>query len=337
MYTSTGEYVGTAYLQEQPPYNEVLGPVQPRGSTAGLMIRNGRLIAQWGNIHRPDMTFSVAKSFLSVLVGLAIADGLIQDVRAPVISTPACRAGLAQHFSGDHNARITWQQLLHQTSEWSGSLWSKPDTVDANRQTDAGAEVDNSLKGTARERHDPGSHWEYNDVRVNLLALCLLHVFRRPLEQVLAERIMTPIGASRTWRWLAYANALEPIDGTLMPSVPGGGHWGGGLVISALDLARFGYLVLRGGTWRDETLIDQNWIDELKVACPHNPNYSYMWWLNTHGKQCPDAPHSCFYAAGAGSNIVWIDPDNDLVVVCRWTAKEKVGPLIGKFTAAIRL
>ncbi|MGI9410895.1 MAG: serine hydrolase domain-containing protein [Hyphomicrobiaceae bacterium] len=336
MYTAEGQYVGTAYLQERPPHNEVLGPVQPRGPTAGVVIRHGRLVAQWGDIHRADMTFSVAKSFLAILTGIAVGDGLIRDVEEPVLAASERRQELAPYFAGEGNQAITWAHLLQQTSEWSGELWTKPDTVDSNRQTQAGAEVDNSRKGTHRERKAPGQHWEYNDVRVNLLALCLLHVFRRPLPEVLAERVMAPVGASATWNWLAYANAYVDIDGRLLPSVPGGGHWGGGLIINTSDLARFGHLVLNRGKWQGRQLLDSGWLDQMVSPCHLNPHYGYMWWLNTDGNQCDAAPSTSFFAAGAGSNIVWIDRDNDLIVVCRWMAKDKLGPFLTWLTRSIR-
>ncbi len=335
MYTGEGKYVGTAYLQEQPPLDEVLGPVQPRGPTAGVVVRHGRIAGQWGDVHRPDMTFSVAKSYLAMLTGLAVDDGLISDLQAPVRATPGCPDALKAHFSDAANAEITWQHLLFQTSEWSGTLWSKPDTVDSNRQTDAGAAVDNTLKGSFRERRQPGDYWEYNDVRVNLLALCLVYLFRRPLHEVLRTRIMDPIGASKSWTWAAYANALVDIDGAMLPSVPGGGHWGGGLIISTLDHARFGYLVLRNGNWAGRQLISKAWTVAMARPCPLNHNYGSMWWLNTDGKHCADAPASCLYAAGAGGNIIWIDRQHDLVVVCRWTAKDKIGALLSRITGAI--
>ena len=97
--------------------------------------------------------------------------------------------------------------------------------------------------------HEPGTFYEYNDVRVNLLALAALHVWRRPLPQVLRELVMDPIGASNTWRWNGYENSWVTIDGLRMQSVSGGGHWGGGMFISSRDHARFGLLFLRGGTW----------------------------------------------------------------------------------------
>jgi CubicO group peptidase (beta-lactamase class C family) len=127
---------------------------------------------------------------------------------------------LDDHFTSAQNRDITWLHLLQQTSEWEGALFSKPDLIDRNRQL--GAEPDNSRKGQHRELGAPGSHWEYNDVRVNRLSLSLLHLFRRPLADVLRERIMDPIGASNDWSWNAYRNAVVTIDGVEMPSVPGG-------------------------------------------------------------------------------------------------------------------
>ena len=65
----------TSDFQESPPWNETLGPVRPRGGSNGLVLRGGRIVAEWGDTHQADMTFSVAKSYLSILAGLAwIAD-----------------------------------------------------------------------------------------------------------------------------------------------------------------------------------------------------------------------------------------------------------------------
>jgi CubicO group peptidase (beta-lactamase class C family) len=85
---------------------------------------------------------------------------------------------------------------------------------------------------------------------VNLLAYSLLEVIRKPLPVVLRERIMDPIGASTTWRWYGYDNSFVNIDGQMIESVSGGGHFGGGIFINTLDQARFGLLFLRKGNGR---------------------------------------------------------------------------------------
>ena len=69
---------------EPPPHNEILGPIRARGAPNGLILRRGELVASWGDTRQVDFTFSVAKSYLSLLAGIAVADGLIADLDEPV-------------------------------------------------------------------------------------------------------------------------------------------------------------------------------------------------------------------------------------------------------------
>lgn len=319
---SRGLAAGTA-TREPPPWNKVLGPTKDRGAPNGLILRGGRLAAEWGDTQRADMTFSIAKSYLSILTGVAVSRGLIRDLDDPVREY-----ALDDGFDTPQNRTITWRHLLHQTSEWEGTLWDKPDLIDRNRQVGVGS--DNSRKGSHRDLQTPGKFWEYNDVRVNRLSLSLLQVFRRPLPEVLRESIMDPIGASRTWEWHAYSNARFEIDGKSMPSVPGGAHWGGGIFISSRDHARTGLLMARGGRWKERQLLPASWIEASREPCPINPEYGFLWWLNTGGAHYDRAPESSFFAIGAGQSTIWIDPEYDLVMVSRWNDETKVNALIGR-------
>ena len=83
-YLPNGRYAPLQEWNESGPWSEVVGPVRERGGPAGLVLRNGRIVAEWGDIARPDMSFSIAKSYLAVLAGIAVEDGLIKDVNAPV-------------------------------------------------------------------------------------------------------------------------------------------------------------------------------------------------------------------------------------------------------------
>jgi len=327
MYLDNGEYVGTAYVEEKPPWNIVIGEVRPRGGVNGLILRGGRIAAEWGDTRRADMTFSAAKSYLALVAGLAVDRGLISvDER---VADDAHDDG----FASAHNAAITWRHLLQQTSEWQGTLWGKPDSVDHNRQ--AGLTHDNRAKGTVRELQPPGTRWEYNDVRVNRLALSLLQVLRRPLPEVLREAIMDPIGASDTWVWRGYRNSTVEIDGTPMESVSGGGHWGGGLFIGSRDHARMGHLMLRGGAWNGRRLLSEAWLRDLATPCHANPSYGFLWWLNTDRKLVPSAPASSIFALGGGQNVVWVDAAHDLVLVVRWLKREHLDGLAARVLAAL--
>ena len=304
-------------FDEEPPWNEALGPVRPRGGPNGLVLRGGRIVAEWGDTGQIDLTFSVAKSYLSILAGLAWDRGLIGDLDEPVCRTPAFRKGDDGGFDPPHNDRITWHHLLQQTSEWEGELWGKPDLIDRHRSV--GGRPAAGRKGTHRDLQAPGNFWEYNDVRVNRLSLALLRLWRRPLPEVFRELVMQPIGASPDWEWHGYRNSTVEIDGKPMQSVSGGSHWGGGVFIHARDQARIGLLMLRGGVWDTKRILSAEWIERLRQPCPIFPRYGYLWWLNTGRQMYPNASEASYCASGAGGNLTWIDPDNDIVAVLRWT------------------
>ncbi len=309
--TPSGRFIGVA---DEPADSEALGPVCPRGDVNGLIVRGGYVVAEWGDTARVDMSFSIAKSYLAILAGVAVARGLIRGIDAPVRDS-----GLDDSFDEPQNRTITWRHLLQQTSEWQGTLWGKPDTIDHNRDLGKGDFDPN--KGRPRLLRPPGTLWEYNDVRVNRLSLSLLQLFRRPLADVLREAVMDPIGASDEWAWQPYRDSWIECDGGRLPSVPGGSHWGGGLWMSSRDHARLGLLVHRDGVWGDRRLLESGWLAEIRRPCPLNPQYGLMWWLNTGRGQFPSAPEAVYAARGAGSSLIWIDPQHDLVVVARWIDK----------------
>jgi CubicO group peptidase (beta-lactamase class C family) len=323
-----GQFVMTYDSGEAPPDNEVLGPVTPRGAASGIVYRGRKVLAEWGDTTRPDMTFSVAKSFLSLLAGLALGDGLIGSLDARV-----AEIALDDGFASEQNKDITWRHLLTQTSEWEGTLFGKEDRIDHNRVV--GLAVAEAPKGTRRQLRKPGTFYEYNDVRVNRLSLSLLQVFKEPLPSVLKRRIMDPIGASSGWRWDGYRNSTVTIDGTSMVSVPGGGHWGGGIVISARDLALVGLLVAQGGLWNGAQILPKGWTDELVRPCPVAPFYGLLWWLNTDRRQFSAASERSYFALGWGSHIVWIDPDHDLVTVLRWIDRKQAPGFVERLLGAI--
>ncbi|MDX9930039.1 MAG: serine hydrolase [Bacteroidales bacterium] len=295
------------------PGFRIVGPVKKRGGPAGLIIKSGYIVAQWGDINRVDMTFSVTKSFLSTIAGIALDDGRIADINDRVNQYV-----WDDTFEGPHNSEITWLHLLQQTSDWSGTLFGLHDWAD--RPPSRGT-IDDWKRRTLNQ---PGTSYKYNDVRVNLLAYCLLNVMREPLPVILKERIMDPIGASSTWRWYGYEDSWVNIDGIMMQSVSGGGHFGGGLFISAADQARFGLLFLREGNWNGKQLLSGQWVSSVTNTSQANRTYGYMWWTNT-GTPWKGVPESVYHADGFGGNYIIIDRENDIVAVVRWIDSPRIG------------
>jgi CubicO group peptidase (beta-lactamase class C family) len=307
------------------PHGEAIGPFTTRAPQSGVIVHKGYIVAEWGDPDKVDNTFSVAKSFLSTTVGLAYDRGLIRSVDDPVRSymppivlesedgEPGDEAGRRPKllFESEHNRKITWDHLLRQTSDWEGTLWGKPEWADR-------PDEDRSTWGT-RPRNEPGTVFEYNDTRVNLLGLVATSVWRRPLPDVLREYVMDPIGASPTWRWHGYDNSWIILDGSMVQVVSGGSHWGGGMLINAYDLARLGLLTLHKGVWDGQRILSEKWIDMSATPGEVNTGYGYMnYYLNTDQRRYPNAPEYTWTHSGAGSNLVYVDPANELVVVARW-------------------
>ena len=312
------------------PNFRIIGPTQTRAALNGIVVHRGYVVAEWGDTVRTDMAHSVTKTFLTTVVGLAWQRGLIRDLNDRV-SSYMPSAERAQLFGTERNESITWDHLLRQTSDWSGTLWDVPDWADRP----VGA---TPADWPNRPMRAPGTYFKYNDVRVNLLALCALHVWRRPLPQVLREEVMDPIGASNTWRWFGYENSWVEIDGQRVQSVSGGGHFGGGMFISAWDMARFGYLFLRDGKWAGREIVSERWIALARTPGPANPNYGFAnWYLNTDRKSLASAPASAVRFVGNGANIIYIDWENDLVVVVRWIRDEAaLNEFLGRVIGALK-
>lgn len=295
------------------PYHSILGPTKKRGETNGLIVKDGYIIASWGDTKRVDMTFSVTKSYLSAVTGIAYDNKLIKSEEDYVSNYV-----WDETFDGYKNRKITWKHLLNQSSDWNGSLWGINHWED---RPDISKEIDDWRSEPQKE---PGTFYKYNDVRVNVLAYSLLHVFREALPKVLKKYIMDPIGASNSWRWYGYENSWINLDGVMTQSVSGGGHNGGGIFINSEDHARFGLLYLNKGVWDGKRVISEEWIKKSITPSKTNPEYGYMWWINSkHGEdyQTTDwknVPTNIFYGSGFGGNKVIIIPDENMVVVGRW-------------------
>ena len=304
----------------------IIGPLPDRGPATGLVLHRGRIAAQWGMPARQDIAFSVTKGALSLLAGLALDRGLIPALDAPVSQTVA-----TPEFASGANAAITWRQLMTLTSEWQGRLWGIPDSIDFHRTVPK--RPDDPPKGSPRERRAPGAHWEFNDVRVNVLALALTHAWGEGLEDVLAREVMAPLDAAGGWRWHGYDGAQAVIDGRAVPVVSGGAHWGGGMIASSHDLARLGLLYARRGLWGGRRIAPALWFDALRQPTPLKPEFGLMWWNNGTGL-IPALSPQAIWSSGI-ANLLVVDPAHDLVVVLRWYDVPQRDEMLARIVAAL--
>jgi CubicO group peptidase (beta-lactamase class C family) len=297
------------FSDQQQTFGQPLGSLPTkRAATNGVVIYKGYVVAEFGDTHFVDPTYSVAKSMLSTVAGVAVREGKIADLNEPV--GKSVRDG---GYASAQNAQVTWKHHLQQESEWEGSIWGKNADFVGHDAFGAGERKPRTLQA-------PGSHYEYNDARINRFALSLLRVWNKPVPDVFQEEVMDPIGASNTWKWVPYHNSYVELNGKQVPSVSGGTRWGGGMWINSWDMARFGYLWLRHGAWAGRQIVPADYVKAALTPSEHGPDYGYLWWLNTKGKNLPGLPASAYAALGAGSNDIVVSPEHDLVIVWRWHA-----------------
>ena len=144
------------------PFDTPIGPVKARAPASGLITRHGYIVAEWGEPKRVDMTYSVTKTFLTTVVGLAWQRGLIRDVNDYARDYMPPDVDL---FEAAHNQKIKWDHLLRQTSDWQGhavgqaGLGGSPGRRQAGRLAEpqavrAGHAL--QVQRRARERHGAG-------------------------------------------------------------------------------------------------------------------------------------------------------------------------------------
>jgi CubicO group peptidase (beta-lactamase class C family) len=307
-----------------------LGPVpKTRAGTNGIILRHGYIVAQFGDVKANDPVYSVAKSFLSTVAGIASDKGLIKRVDDRV--GDYIRDG---GYDSPQNSQVTWKHHLQQTSEWEGNMWGKNSDF-------IGAQQFGNGERRARPIRQPGTFYEYNDVRINRFSLSLARLFGMSVPDVLKANVMDPIGGSSEWRWIPYDNSVVEINGKKVGSVSGGTRWGGGLWINSEDLARFGLLALNKGKWENRQIVSAKWFDDALTPSGVNgagtaeTDYGYLWWLNTKKRQWPSAPASSYAAIGNGSNTIWIDPDHDIVLVWHWHRGNSMDGMIAKLMDAV--
>jgi CubicO group peptidase (beta-lactamase class C family) len=268
-------------------FGSLLGPIpSARAATNGVVIRNGYVVAEFGDTNAADPTYSVAKSMLATVAGVAVREGLIKDLDAPVGAS--IKDG---GYDSPQNAKVTWRHHLQQESEWEGEMWGK--------------------------KHDFVGTVAFGDVRINRFSLSMLRLFKKPVPEVFRDEVMNVIGASTSWQWIPYKNSYADVDGKKLASVSGGTRWGGGVWINAQDMARFGYLWLRNGRWGTKQVLPPAYVKTALTPSAHGPDYGFLWWLNTKGG-AKTLPTNSFQAQGAGSNTIFVSPDHDLVIVWRW-------------------
>lgn len=269
------------------------------GGGAGVVTRHGRLVLSWGDVSQRFDLKSTTKSIGVTALGLAIADGKLKLTDKVVSRHPSFGVPPESNRKTDWLDRITIHHLATQTAGFE-----KPG-------------------GYTKLIFEPGTKWAYSDGGPNWLAECVTLAYRRDVNELLFERVFTPLGISRSdLRWRNNSYRSKEIDGLARR------EFGSGISASVDAMARVGYLYLREGHWNGKQLIPRDFVKAASrpvksvVGLPEvdakrfgnaSDHYGLLWWNNADGT-LKGVPRDAYWSWGLYESLIVVIPSLDIVV-----------------------
>ena len=268
---------------------------EARQVTATVVLHQGALVHETYRLGTaPDdlrISWSVAKSALSMLLGTLVADGTIPDIDAPVTQYAPALAGSAYDGASIRNVLNMASGVAF--NEDYLDFWS--DINRMGRVLAMGGSMDGFAAGQSARRGAPGADWLYVSIDTHVIAMVIRGATRRSISELMEERLWRPLGLERDPYYVTDGEGVEFVLG--------------GLNLTTRDYARLGLLVEQNGLWQGQQIVPADWLAESTAAsAPGGEGYGYQWWLP------PQAEPGEVYARGVYGQFIWIDRDRDVVI-----------------------
>ena len=287
-----------------------------RNTQGVVVVRGGEIVAEWYADDADQDSFgaswSMAKSFTSATVGIAIEEGLIPSVEEPMST-------YIDGWAGTDKDPITIRDVLQMSSglDWTETYDGSAEQSDIVQMvTGEGDQL--AFAASQPVAHPPGERWSYSSGDTMLLSGVVEAATGEPLGDYAREVLLDPIG-------------IDPIDWWTDVE----GHTLGYCCVdtSSRDFARLGLLYLRDGRWGDEQVVPEEWVREsLEPAPASQEQYGYQWWLDD-----PEGvPEDHFSAQGHDQQTIDVFPSLDMVVVRNGTYVKDPGPPVADPTLFTR-
>lgn len=281
------------------------------GGGSGFVTRHGRVVMRWGDQKRVYDLKSTTKSIGVTAVGLAMKDGKIKS-----LNEPAKKYHPTFGIPPQSNVGTGWLDkitLFHLATQTAG--FDKPG-------------------GYTGLLFEPGTKWSYSDGGPNWLAECVTLVYGRDLNTLMFERVFGPIGIKQsdlTWRNNAYR--AKEIDGVIRR------EFGSGISANVDAMARIGYLYLRGGRWQDKQIIQEQFVDMVRVVpgavrglpvvkpesyFNASDHYGLLWWNNNDWTMA-NVPRDAYWSWGLYDSLIVVIPSLDIVAARAGKSLNKAG------------
>jgi CubicO group peptidase (beta-lactamase class C family) len=280
------------------------------GSAAFMIITRSKVVAAWGDTSRTFWTHSVRKSFMSALIGMAVAEGKIDP--AQTLEDLGVTEKATTLTATERQARV-----LDLLQARSGVYIPAAGEIEAMRAA-----------RPARGSHAPGTFWYYNNWDFNVLGTIYRRSTGEDIFTAIDRRIAQPIGMQD----------YRPAEGRY-DAEEHSEHPTYAFRVSARDLARFGLLYLHRGQWRGKQIVPAAWVDASLRSYSGTGNqgsvatksgYGYMWWIQTNAAAHPELriPDGTFTASGNGGQRLTVIPQIETIIVNLMNTDEP-GPRIG--------
>jgi CubicO group peptidase (beta-lactamase class C family) len=288
-----------------------------------LVVRHGHLVYEryWQGADAGDghTSYSVTKSFVSALVGIALGEGRLRSLDQTVEEL------LAGHLPADADPRlrrVTVKQLLTMTSGLAGDDSS---LAGDDRVSDRMAQSRDWVRHILGRRLEtsPGERFAYSSASSHLLSAVVADATGKSTLAYARAKLFGPLGIATGDAYQPTVDHWPPTEAEIeaferapvaWPRDPQGYHYGGAFLrLPARDLAKLGYLYLNGGRWDGTQVVPADYVrasTQRQSDPPVGPGgYGYQWWVTN------ETGHDSFRAMGFGGQLIQVIPDLDLVVV----------------------
>ena len=263
--------------------------------TGIVVLHRGRIVHENYHLGTGEddrrISWSVAKSALSLLLGILHHEGVIPDLDAPVTD-------FVPELSGSAYRGVTIRQVAQMASglefnEDYLDFWS--DINRMGRVLALGGSMDGFAIGQTDRRGEPGTDWRYVSIDTHVLGMVIRGATGRSVIDLMEERLFLPLGLEQPPYYVT--------DGRGVAFVLGG------LNLTTRDYARMGQMVAQGGRWQGRQIVPEAWITESTApSAPGGVGYGYQWWI------APEAGPGEVYARGVYGQFLWIDREREVVI-----------------------